>query len=127
MAGRRQRGGPRLPAREELALAWEDPRAAHASGPSRRPFFRGLGGVGTGFGGVKPGSGGIGDPERLDEMPRPGETMRAGGRAPARRARDPPKPKIAGPAGPPDACGCARGGEKGPLDGRRRLAADCGP
>ena len=45
--------------REELATAWEDLGLVHAPGASRRPVFRGSGGVSHGLGGVSCGLGGI--------------------------------------------------------------------
>ena len=59
ITSRRRRRGTNLPAREELAPAREDPRAAHAREGLRRPVFRDLGGVSCGSGGVRVGLGGL--------------------------------------------------------------------
>ena len=101
--------------REELATAWEDLGLVHAPGASRRPVFRGSGGVSHGLGGVSCGLGGIW--EHRD----PATWGNAAGEPRRRAARGGGSSQTAN-YGPSEGSPCVRGGSR-PPKGPQRTAA----
>ena len=106
---------PKIAAWEELATAREDPRPAHAREGSRRPLFRGRGGVSHGLGGVSRGLGGL-------RGSRDSATWGNAAGEPRRRATRGERSSQTAKSGPPGGPSCVRRGLGAATEGAGRAS-----